>query len=172
MSVGDAAAHVNPTTGGGIAGAAYAGKYAAEAAMDAIEDGDVSEGNLWEYNECVMDHFGARYAGLDVYNIFSTAVDVDELMGLLGALPANKLAEALYSGSANVGWWLKLQTAIKSMGHWDLIYDLYKTKRLADDLIDHYETYPSDPRGLAAWQDKRDSIMDDIYATTGADPKY
>ena len=172
MAVGDAAGHVNPTTGGGIAGAAYAGKYAAEAAMDAIGDGEVDEANLWEYNERVMDHFGARYAGLDVYNVFSTAVDVDDLMGLLGALPATKLAEALYSGSANVGWWLKIQTAIKSFGHWDLIYDLYETKRLADDLIDHYETYPSDPRGLAAWQDRRDSIMDDIYATTGADPKY
>ncbi|WP_135825435.1 geranylgeranyl reductase family protein [Halorussus ruber] len=172
MSVGDAAGHVNPTTGGGIAGAAYAGKYAAEAAIDAIEQGDVTEAALWEYNERVMDHFGARYAGLDVYNIFSTAVDVDDLMGLLGALPASKLAEALYSGSANVGWWLKIQTAIKSVGHWDLIYDLYQTKNLADDLIDHYETYPSDPRGLSAWQEKRDSIMDDIYATTGADPKY
>ncbi|PSP55746.1 electron transfer flavoprotein [Halobacteriales archaeon QS_1_67_19] len=172
VAVGDAAGHVNPTTGGGIAGAAYAGKYAAEAAIDAIEDGDVSEPNLWEYNERVMDHFGARYAGLDVYNIFSTAVDVDDLMGLLGALPANKLAEALYSGSANVGWWLKIQTAIKSFGHWDLIYDLYETKQLADDLIDHYDQYPSRPGGLAAWQQRRDSIMDDIYATTGADPKY
>jgi geranylgeranyl reductase family protein len=172
MAVGDAAGHVNPTTGGGIAGAAYAGKYAAEAAIDAIEDGDVGEQNLWEYNERVMDHFGARYAGLDVYNVFSTAVDVDDLMGLLGALPATKLAEALYSGSANVGWWLKVQTAIKSFGHWDLIYDLYKTKQLADDLIDHYQQYPSRPQELASWQDRRDSIMDDIYATTGADPKY
>jgi geranylgeranyl reductase family protein len=172
VAVGDAAGHVNPTTGGGIAGAAYAGKYTAEAAIDAMEDGDVGEANLWEYNERVMDHFGARYAGLDVYNIFSTAVDVDDLMGLLGALPANKLAEALYSGSANIGWWLKVQTAIKSFGHWDLIYDLYKTKRLADDLIDHYEKYPSRPEGLSAWQDERDSIMEDIYATTGADPKY
>ncbi|WP_137283547.1 geranylgeranyl reductase family protein [Halorussus salinisoli] len=172
MAVGDAAGHVNPTTGGGIAGAAYAGKYAAEAAIDAIEDGDVGEANLWEYNQQVMDHFGARYAGLDVYNIFSTAVDVDDLMGLLGALPANKLAEALYSGSANVGWWLKIQTAIKSFGHWDLIYDLYETKNLADDLIDHYGKYPSRPQGLEAWQQKRDSIMDDIYATTGAEPKY
>ena len=137
-----------------------------------MEDGDVGEANLWEYNERVMDHFGGRYAGLDVYNVFSTAVDVDDLMGLLGALPANKLAEALYSGSANIGWWLKVQTAIKSFGHWDLIYDLYKTKRLADDLIDHYEKYPSRPAGLSAWQDERDSIMEDIYATTGADPKY
>jgi geranylgeranyl reductase family protein len=172
VAVGDAAGHVNPTTGGGIAGAAYAGTYAAEAAIDAMEDGDVGEANLWEYNERVMDHFGGRYAGLDVYNVFSTAVDVDDLMGLLGALPANKLAEALYSGSANIGWWLKVQTAIKSFGHWDLIYDLYKTKRLADDLIDHYEQYPSRPEGLSAWQDERDSIMEDIYATTGAEPKY
>ncbi|WP_158057630.1 geranylgeranyl reductase family protein [Halorussus halophilus] len=172
ISVGDAAGHVNPTTGGGIAGAAYAGKYAAEAAMDAMEDGEMGEANLWKYNENVMDHFGARYAGLDVYNIFSTAVDVDDLMGLLGALPATKLAEALYSGSANVGWWLKVQTAIKAVGHWDLIYDLYQTKSLADDLIDHYEQYPSRPGGLDAWQHKRDSIMDDIYATTGADAKY
>src|SRR6056297_1401460 len=172
MAVGDAAGHVNPTTGGGIAGAAYAGKYAAEAAVDAIEDGEVSETNLWEYNERVMDHFGARYAGLDVYNIFSTAVDVDSLMGLLGALPATKLAEALYSGSANVGWWLKIQMAIKSFGHWDLVYDLYETKNLADDLIDHYEKYPSRPQGLEPWQRKRDSLMEDIYETTGADPKY
>ncbi|WP_135827945.1 geranylgeranyl reductase family protein [Halorussus halobius] len=172
IAVGDAAGHVNPTTGGGIAGAAYAGKYAAETAIDAIEDGDVGEANLWEYNERVMDHFGARYAGLDVYNIFATAVDVDDLMGLLGALPATKLAEALYSGSANIGWQLKIRTALKSFGHWDLIYELYRTKRLADDLIDHYGTYPSDPRGLSAWQDERDSLMDDIYATTGADAKY
>lgn len=172
IAVGDAAGHVNPTTGGGIAGAAYAGKYAAEAAIDAIEDGDVSEATLWEYNQNVMEDFGARYAGLDVYNVFSTAVEVDDLMGLLGALPASKLAEALYSGSASVGWWLKIQTAIKSFGHWDLIYDLYETKRLADDLIDHYGKYPNSPGRLATWQEERDAIMDDIYETTGADPKY
>ncbi|MFC4549012.1 MULTISPECIES: geranylgeranyl reductase family protein [Halorussus] len=172
IAVGDAAGHVNPTTGGGIAGAAYAGKYAAEAAIEAIEDGDTGEANLWEYNERVMDHFGARYAGLDVYNVFSTAVDVDDLMSLLAALPAQKLAEALYSGSANIGALLKIQTAIKSWGHWDLIYDLYQTKRSADDLIDHYETYPRHPDGLAAWQNRRDAIMDEVYATTGAEPKY
>jgi geranylgeranyl reductase family protein len=172
MAVGDAAGHVNPTTGGGIAGAAYAGKYAAEQAMEAIETGDVSEAALWEYNERVMDHFGARYAGLDVYNIFTTAVDVDDLMGLLGALPTQKLSEALYSGSANIGWKLKLRTAIKSIGHFDLVTDLYRTKNLADEIIDHYERYPADPRGLPAWQETRDSLLDRVYETTGAEPKY
>ena len=172
MAVGDAAGHVNPTTGGGIAGAAYAGKYAAEQAVEAVEDSDPSEATLWPYNEQVMDHFGSRYAGLDVYNILSTAVDVDDLMGLLAALPTGKLSEALYSGSADIGWWLKLKTAIKSFGYWDVIYTFYRTKQHADRLIDHYEAYPTSPDQLAGWQTTRDEIMEDIYRVTGAEPKY
>ncbi|MEY7850461.1 geranylgeranyl reductase family protein [Natrarchaeobius sp. A-rgal3] len=172
VAVGDAAGHVNPTTGGGIAGAAYAGKYAADRIVEAIETGDPSEETLWEYNERVMDHFGARYAALDVYNILSTAVDVDDLMGLLAAMPGEKLAEALYSGSTDIGTKLKLEALIKSRGHWGTIWNLYKTKRRADDLLDHYENYPSSPDGLAAWQRRRDELMDAVYETTGADPKY
>ena len=172
IAAGDAAGHVNPTTGGGIAGAAYAGSYAAEQAVEAISDGDVSEDALWKYNERVMDHFGARYAALDVYNIFTTAYDLDDLMGLLAAMPTAKLSEALYSGSANIGFLLKLRTAIKSFGHWGTMYDLYQTKNLADRLLDHYESYPDGPDEFDRWQSQRDDIMDDIYAATGADPKY
>ncbi|NIB98770.1 geranylgeranyl reductase family protein [Halobacterium sp. R2-5] len=172
IAVGDAAAHVNPTTGGGIAGAAYAGKYAAEAAIDAIESGDVSEDVLWEYNERVMDHFGARYAALDVYNILSTAVDVDDLMGLLAALPGEKLAEALYGGSTEFSLRLKVVTALKSFGYWSNIWEFYQTKQQADRLLEHYEDYPSSPAALADWQAERDAIMDDVYEVTGAEPKY
>jgi len=172
MAIGDAAGHVNPTTGGGIAGAAYAGCYAGEQAIRGIESDDLSEAALWRYNQRVMEHFGARYAGLDVYNVLSTAVDVDSLMGLLAALPGENLAEALYEGSTSVGWKLKLQTAIKSFGYWGIIYKFYKTKSLAEDLIDHYHEYPESPTGLAGWQRQRDSLMDQIYATTGADAKY
>ncbi len=172
MAVGDAAGHVNPTTGGGMAGAAYAGTYAGEQAIEAVENGDPSEEALWAYNERVMDHFGARYAGLDVYNVLSTAVDVDDLMGLLAALPGQKLAEALYSGSADIGWWLKIKTAIKSLGYWDTIYTFYETKTEADRLIDHYGEYPDSPDAFENWQAERDDIMEDVYRVTGADPKY
>jgi len=172
LAVGDAAGHVNPTTGGGIAGAAYAATYAAEAAIDAIEDGDVGEAALWDYNRRVMDHFGARYAALDVYNIFTTAYAVDDLMGLLAALPVTKLSEAIYSGSATLGFWPKVKTAVKSVGHWDTIYDLYRTKGLADRLLEHYDDYPENPADFATWQARRDEIMDQVYARTGADPKY
>ena len=172
MAIGDAAAHVNPTTGGGIAGAAYAGKYAGEAAIDAIEDGDVSEAALWEYNERVMEHFGGRYAALDVYNIFVTATGLNNLTGLLAALPAAKLSDALYSGSATIGLPLKLRTAVKSFGHWKTVFDLYETKREADRLLDHYEEYPDNPDEFESWQSQRDGLMDVIYATTGASAKY
>jgi digeranylgeranylglycerophospholipid reductase len=169
---GDAAGHVNPTTGGGIAGAAYAGTYAAEAIVDALSDGGPTEAALWEYNERVMDHFGGRYAGLDVYNVLSTAIDVDDLMGLLASLPGEKLAEALYSGSTSMGLGLKLKSAIKSFGYWGTILDFYRTKQLAEELIGRYEAYPSDPSGLATWQGKRDDLMERVYETTGAEPKY
>jgi geranylgeranyl reductase family protein len=172
VAVGDAAGHVNPTTGGGIAGAAYAGTYAAEEAITALEDGTVDEEALWEYNRRVMDHFGARYAALDVYNIFTTAAEVDDLMGLLAALPVRKLSEALYSGSTDLGWWLKAKTAVKSLGHWGTIYDLYKTKSIADRLLEHYERYPASPDGFAAWQSERDALMEEVYEVTGAEPKY
>jgi flavin-dependent dehydrogenase len=172
VAVGDAAGHVNPTTGGGIAGAAYAGTYAAEAIVDALADGGPTEAALWEYNERVMDHFGGRYAGLDVYNVLSTAVDVDDLMGLLASLPGEKLAEALYSGSTSMGLGLKLKSAIKSFGYWGTILDFYRTKQLAEELMGRYEAYPSEPSRLAAWQENRDALMNRVYETTGADPKY
>ncbi|ELY93207.1 geranylgeranyl reductase [Natrialba chahannaoensis JCM 10990] len=172
MAVGDAAGHVNPTTGGGIAGAAYAGKYAAEQAIEGLETGDVSEKALWEYNQRVMDHFGARYAALDVYNILSTAIDVDDLMGLLAAMPGEKLAEALYEGSTSVGPKLAFESLLNSRGHWGTIWTLFQTKRCADDLLDLYEHYPDHPAALEHWQQRRDDVMDDVYEATGADPKY
>ena len=172
MAVGDAAGHVNPTTGGGIAGAAYAGKYAGEQAVKAISDGDVTEENLWRYNTRVMDHFGGRYAGLDVYNVLSTAVDVDDLMGLLASLPGEKLAEALYEGSTSMSFGLKVKAAIKSFGYWGTIRNFYQTKSLADELLAHYEEYPTSPAAMANWTRERDAIMDRVYETTGADAKY
>jgi geranylgeranyl reductase family protein len=172
VAAGDAAGHVNPTTGGGIAGAAYAGKYAAEQAARAIERDDVSEASLWRYNERVMAHFGARFAALDVYNVLSTAVDIDDLMGLLAALPGEKLAEALYSGTTSMSPLLVARTAIDSWGYWDVIRNFYETKGLAEELMTHYERYPGRPSALETWQESRDEVMDRIYETTGAEPKY
>jgi digeranylgeranylglycerophospholipid reductase len=173
IAAGDAAAHVNPISGGGIAGAAYAGTYAAQQAMEAIEaDATDDEAALWAYNSRVMDHFGGRYAALDVYNVFSTAYEIDDLSALAGALPGKQIADALYSGSSRTSPLLALKTLWKARGHLDTLVDLYSTKQLADRLLAHYEEYPDTPDGFDAWRSERDSIMEDVYAETGAEPKY
>ncbi len=172
VAIGDAAGHVNPTTGGGMAGAAYAGAYAGEQIIEAIESEDVSEETLWRYNERVMDHYGGRFAALDVYNILVMASDLDDLTSLIAAMPGDKLSEALYSGKASVGWKVKLETLLKSRGHWGTLWTLYQTKQRAEELLAHYEAYPSTPERFPAWQQRRDELMDAVYETTGAEPKY
>ncbi|WP_440764861.1 geranylgeranyl reductase family protein [Natronorubrum sp. DTA7] len=173
VAVGDAAAHVNPCTGGGIPGAAKAGHWAAEIAVEAIEDGDVSEAALWEYNRRVQTDFGKRFAAMDLYNIFGTARDQEDLVSMVTALPGQQLIDAIgKKGTTNMSLGLKLKTLVKTFGHWDTLYDLYKVQDAAGSLKDVYDSYPDDPGQFAAWQKERDSVMDRVYDITGADPKY
>ncbi|MXV61140.1 geranylgeranyl reductase family protein [Natronorubrum sp. JWXQ-INN-674] len=173
MAVGDAAAHVNPCTGGGIPGAAKAGHWAAEIAAEAISDGDVGEATLWEYNRRVQTDFGKRFAAMDLYNIFGTAHELDELVSIITSIPGQQLVDAIgKTGTANMSLGLKLKTLVETFGHWDTLYELYKIQNAATSLKDVYDSYPDDPDHFAAWQSERDGVMDRVYDITGADPKY
>jgi len=177
MSVGDAAGHVNPTTGGGIPGAAKAGHWAAEVAAEAISQGDHSEAALWAYNHRVQTDFGKRFAAMDVYNIFGTAYGVKEMTDIVTALPGDAILDLMgKKGELSMGLPAKLktavQTAVRTRGHWGTLYDAYQTSKLASRLKDLYEEYPASPDEFAAWQDRRDALMEEVYEVTGADPKY
>ena len=174
MAVGDAAAHVNPCTGGGIPGAAKAGTWAAEAAMDAIADGQTNdEDALWEYNRRVQTDFGKRFAAMDLYNIWGGTYDVDELVDIVSAMPGQQLADALaLEGTASMGWPLKIKTAIKTFGHWSTLFELKKLNNLATELKSVYDDYPTTSGGFESWRSRRDAVMDEVYEVTGAEPKY
>ncbi|QLD88509.1 geranylgeranyl reductase family protein [Natronomonas salina] len=173
MAVGDAAGHVNPCTGGGIPGAAKAGTWAAEAAMDAIADGTVQEDALWEYNRRVQTDFGKRFAAMDLYNIWGSNYDVDDLVDIVSAMPGQQLADALaLEGTASMNWPLKIKTAVKTFGHWGTLFELKKLNELATDLKSVYDDYPTTPDEFQDWRARRDDLMDDVYDLTGADPKY
>ncbi|WP_224447373.1 geranylgeranyl reductase family protein [Haloprofundus salilacus] len=173
VAVGDAAGHVNPTTGGGIPGAAKSAHRAANRAIAAVGDGDVSEEALWMYNHDVMTDFGKRFAAIDLYNIWGGVHDVDELVGIVTSVPGQQLADAVGRGgtdSMHLG--LKLKTLVRTFGHWDTLFELARVRSKANELKEHYDRYPSRPGGFETWRDVRDEIMDDVYAITGADPKY
>ena len=174
MAVGDAAAHVNPCTGGGIPGAAKAGHWAAQAAVEAIGDGTTDEeAALWEYNRKVQTDFGKRFAAMDLYNIWGGSYDVDELVDIVSAVPGQQLADAIgRTGTTSMGLALKLKTAVKTLGHWGTIVELARVGRLASRLRDVYEEYPTSPDGFTAWRDERDALMDEFHDLTGAARKY
>jgi len=173
VAVGDAAGHVNPTTGGGIPGAAKSAVWATRRAIDAIEAGDVSERALWEYNRDVMTDFGKHFAAIDCYNIWGTAHDVEELTEIVSAVPAQHLSDAMAGKNTGpMSLSLKLRTIKDTYGHWEELIQLAKVRRKARELAAHYDRYPAAPDGFPAWQSVRDDIMDEIYEISGADPKY
>ncbi|MFC6726870.1 NAD(P)/FAD-dependent oxidoreductase, partial [Halobium palmae] len=168
-----AAGHVNPTTGGGIPGAAKSAHWAVKRAVEAISEGDTSESALWSYNRDVMTDFGKKFAGIDLYNVWGTAHDVEELTDVVTAVPGQQLADALGRGTgSSMGLGLKLKTAVETFGHRETLGELYRVQRKAAELRDHYDRYPASPEAFEAWKEVRDGIMDDVYAITGADPKY
>jgi len=173
IAVGDAAGHVNPTTGGGIPGAAKSAYWATKHAISAIADGDVGEAALWEYNRDVMTSFGKHFAAIDLYNIWGTASTVQELTEMVSSVPGQHLADALAgTGTASMSVSLKLRTLVDTFGHWGELAELAKVRSKAKELSAHYERYPADPAAFPTWQSVRDGIMEDVYEITGADPKY
>ena len=172
VAVGDAAGHVNPTTGGGIPGAAKSATWAIRAATDAITDERPTEDALWEYNHEVMTDFGKRFAAIDLYNIWGTAHNVDDLVDIVTSIPGQQLVNAMSKGEASMGLGLKLKTAIKTFGHWDQLLELWKVRNVAGDIKDHYDQYPTSPEGFDDWQRQRDELTERVYEISGADPKY
>jgi digeranylgeranylglycerophospholipid reductase len=174
LAVGDAAGHVNPITGGGIPGAAKAGHWAAQAAVEAISDGvPDDEDALWEYNHRVMTDFGKRFAAMDLYNIWGSGTGLDEILDIITKLPAENFAETVAkNGSTSMGWLTKAKTAVRTFGHWDTLYDLWQINRKASELKTAYEDYPSSIDGFEHWKETRDDVLDDVYAIADSDPKY
>lgn len=174
IAVGDAAGHVNPITGGGIPGAANAGHWAAQVAIEAIANGRTAEEDaLWEYNHRVMTSFGKRFAAMDLYNIWGSATGLDDILDVITKLPAQHFAETVAkSGSTSMGLFTKVKTAAKTVGHWRMLYDLWRINNHASELKGVYEEYPTSSVGFEGWQDRRDAVLDDVYEISNADPKY
>jgi electron-transferring-flavoprotein dehydrogenase len=71
-----------------------------------------------------------------------------------------------------MGLWTKLKTAVKTFGHWGMLYDLREVNRRATDLKQVYDDYPASPDGFDAWRQRRDDLLEEVYDIAGADPKY
>ena len=101
----------------------------------------------------------------------------EELNDVVTALPGQMLVDIMgKKGTASLSTVGKLKTAVvtalKTRGHWETLYEAYQVNKLASQLKGIYDDYPSTPEALTDWQETRDELMDEVYAVTGADPKY
>ena len=94
MLVGDAAHHSDPISGGGIANAMHSGKFAAEAAVEALSKDDVSENTLSSYPKRWEHEVGRHFRHIcrirDGIYKFSDEM-LDEYAEALSKVPSNKM---------------------------------------------------------------------------------
>ncbi|MEM0313050.1 MAG: NAD(P)/FAD-dependent oxidoreductase [Candidatus Bathyarchaeia archaeon] len=152
--VGDAACLVNPIHGGGIGPSMLSGYLAGKVITEAIEEGDVSQNALWQYNVKYMECYGAKQASLDVFRMllltckdedlnygmkYKLLTEEDVLKAGLGEefrLNITETTKRIFRGIRRVRFLNRLRIAVNLMR---------KVKA-------HYRSYPAAPNKFKEWQ--------------------
>ncbi|NVM53563.1 MAG: geranylgeranyl reductase family protein [Candidatus Helarchaeota archaeon] len=147
MFVGDAACQVNPLHGGGIGSSMRAGIYAAEAAADAIEQGDYSIDGLWTYNKRYAKEQGGYFASLDLLRLAIQGFTDEELnFGLHRDLLSNQDIMDIASGRTVRPSVLDLiGRAIRGIAKPELLLNLYFINNQMNKMKSLYKAYPDRP---------------------------
>jgi geranylgeranyl reductase family protein len=154
--IGDAALQVNPMHGGGIGRGLRAAKIAINTITQALENGNVSASNLWEYNQKFHSQLSSRLAPMDLFRIFIQTLSDEELnYGF-----ARKIIEAEDLMSVNRGEDVGLSTKEKlirftrGIGKVGMLRKLQRTLKAMKTIKEIYQQYPSTPEGLTSFKSR------------------
>ncbi|NGM70349.1 geranylgeranyl reductase family protein [Natronolimnobius sp. AArcel1] len=192
LTAGGAAGTTHPITGKGIRGAAYSGYSAGRAAVQAIEDGDVSEAGLWEHNRWLYREHGeaAKLASWDAYNVAASSLDLHLLRAVAALLPEAELREivgttaeidSLKSKLLVGSGLLKNFVSEYRTGTFDTLgaskgelYDAIRGVKTTRDHVAtyerHYDRYPEDRDGFEHWLAHRKQLDQAFYDDLGLSP--
>ncbi len=164
MLVGDAACQVNPLHGGGIDPSMRAGYHAANSAIHAIEIGNNSINELWDYNYKVMTSFGAEFASLDLLRIVLQTLSNDDLnFGLeRDLLSGEDVLEISSTGSLNLSLVDMAVKAFKGISRPNLLLDLNFLRIKMKEISKFYKNFPHKLTQFPEWKEKIIEIYDKI----------
>jgi geranylgeranyl reductase family protein len=164
MLVGDAACQVNPLHGGGIDPSMRAGYLAANCAKSAIDAGDVSIENLWEYNYNVMTSFGAEFASLDLLRMVLQVLNNEELnFGLeQDLLTGEEILEISSSGDLNLSLLDMAVKAFKGISKPNLLLDLNYLRIRMKEVSKLYKKFPNDISMFEPWKSSVLQVYDKV----------
>lgn len=151
---GDAASHVNPLTGEGIAPALRAGHFAGTAAADAVTHSDVSVKRMWKYNCDFAREYGATHASLFVARNFLISLSDEELNYFLkNIVTGDDLSQLLQEGTVSKEV-KKVKPFLKNWRRPRLLYQLYSVFTLMNKIRRLYRNYPETPEEFPAWEQR------------------
>ncbi|MFW9999365.1 MAG: geranylgeranyl reductase family protein [Candidatus Hodarchaeota archaeon] len=164
MLVGDAACQVNPLHGGGIDPSMRAGYLAANSAVHAIENGDNSIKELWDYNFNVMTSFGAEFASLDLLRIVLQNLSNEELNFSLerDLLSGEEILEISSTGGLNLSLINMAVKAFKGISQPNLLLDLNYLRIRMKEIAKLYKNFPKNLDQFSNWKESVIAIYNKI----------
>jgi geranylgeranyl reductase family protein len=156
VAAGDAAAMVNPMSGGGIGPSVFAGKLAGKIIPQAMSVGKCSLEALWDYNYEYNTIYGPVQAGNYILRRTIEDLTDEQINALLGAelFTETEIIEVIESGKLDLGFTNKLKKFGKLAKHPKLLMklrSLYKNMETARKL---YRDYPENIANFLPWRTK------------------
>ena len=162
-TAGDAAYQVNPVHGGGIGSGMLGGYLLALNASKALEVGDVSEAELWNYNVDFMNAYGAKQAALDVFRIFLQSLTDEEInYGMTNKIIKEEdLLEASLKGDLKISALDKLGRVIRALGRPSLLPKLKVVASYMKKVKELYKNYPRSPSAFPMWRNEIKKVFEE-----------
>ena len=141
MTAGDAAALANPINGEGHGPAIMSGIKAGKIATKAIEDGDVSEKNLWAYNKFIWSDWGVGFSwGVALVKFWKTqGFDSFNFLLKKGIFQSDDLMLMNQNPEAKISM---IRRAVRGWYRPRLLWKLRQTIVLARKFQSHARNYP------------------------------
>ncbi len=164
MLVGDSAWMPKPIDAGGIGPALIAGTVIGNNVVQALEQNDVTEKNLWQYNLDFIKEYGYKTAGLELFRrLVQTLTNEQISYGMkhfLGNMDVESISKGEHPDFSGLG---KVGMIIRGILNKTVAEGLKYTSGKNQWLVDHYNNYPKDPSGFDEWNKLLHKTLDESY---------
>jgi flavin-dependent dehydrogenase len=137
------------------------GRLAAETAVEALREGNVSRESLWRYNVRYMQRYGGKQAGLDILRLLLQNISDDDLnFGLKNRLVREEdILRTSMLGDLHLSIKDKAGRVLKGLGRPGFLMRLEKTASKMRGIKVLYQEYPS-PKELGRWRRRIESVYE------------
>ncbi len=165
IAVGDAAAMVNPMSGGGIGPSMFAGKLGGKVLHRALLEHDVGLENLWQFNYEYNRTYGHVQASNQILRLTLEALSDAQVNALLGAqlFSETEIIEAIESGKLDIGFMSKLKKVGKLARHPKLLMALRRMYKGMERARELYKGYPENRDDFNKWRAEVRKFFDRYY---------